>query len=549
MAYQRRVFDLLPSLRQSPFFAALAPIAAAVAVAGCFGVAQPERTESAEQPLISPIDPIIIDPPIIACPTAPKCDPTVNVDIRPSLVITQQERAEMLEAHFSLAQVLTHLLSQVKVTNEGANELYQRLWDTQNTDATGVFQEVFAPHCDDNQATINGFPVSCPRPEGALTSTDPSLFIPVALFNRFDLAPADGSHCGEYRIVYAMTGGSGRNFIIFEGQLPNPTPECGIESCRPVAEHWAKLTGETDDATFEKAVVSFYYDGLPGFGPVITPANYGLGAQGGQYGRSGGQVRTNQFGNSQQWQLREFQLDRQCFSPSPEAKKVCKLIFKPVSVKANPFGDLFDSSSQNPLASSFQSAFVAHGAGDPSEVEALALANHIMGLGLTTDEVFNAGQSTSQPFSGDPDNYVNELGSNNSFSTTIQSELTRVGSPLTPQQIARRALTQSCAGCHQLSRFQNSDLGGGIFWPPSRNFVHVDEFGFLSTALECFFLPHREAVLEQFLRNCGPFQAPACTSGQTQGGCCGGNKDEVVSMDTGTGFSSEGATLGGSTTH
>ena len=38
-----------------------------------------------------------------------------------------------------------------------------------------------------------------------MTTTD---FFPVALFNRFDLAPEDGAHCGEYRIVYAMHDGT-----------------------------------------------------------------------------------------------------------------------------------------------------------------------------------------------------------------------------------------------------------------------------------------------------------------------------------------------------
>jgi hypothetical protein len=45
----------------------------------------------------------------------------------------------------------------------------------------------------------------------------------VGLFNRFDLAPFDGSHCGEYRIVYAKHSGIAnslaRNMIIFEAAL------------------------------------------------------------------------------------------------------------------------------------------------------------------------------------------------------------------------------------------------------------------------------------------------------------------------------------------
>jgi hypothetical protein len=32
--------------------------------------------------------------------------------------------------------------------------------------------------------------------------------VPTALANRFDLAPRSGADCGEYRIVYAMVGGT-----------------------------------------------------------------------------------------------------------------------------------------------------------------------------------------------------------------------------------------------------------------------------------------------------------------------------------------------------
>ena len=39
-----------------------------------------------------------------------------------------------------------------------------------------------------------------------LGQTSPNRMVPVALFNRLDLTPADHSHCGEYRIVYVKSG-------------------------------------------------------------------------------------------------------------------------------------------------------------------------------------------------------------------------------------------------------------------------------------------------------------------------------------------------------
>ena len=72
-----------------------------------------------------------------------------------------------------------------------------------------------------------------------------------------------------------------------------------------------------------------------------------------------------------------------------------------------------------------------------------------------------------------------------------------------------RALTQSCAGCHQLSNnalLGGLDASGGLLtWPASAGFVHAVEDGTRSPALNNVFLPKRKAVLEQFL-------ADTCTS-------------------------------------
>jgi hypothetical protein len=44
-------------------------------------------------------------------------------------------------------------------------------------------------------------------------------------------------------------------------------------------------------------------------------------------------------------------------------------------------------------------------------------------------------------------------------------------------------------GCHQHSN--NRDLGGGVRWPSSIGFVHIDENGSISPALTNVFLPAR----------------------------------------------------------
>ncbi len=499
-------------------------------------------------------DPVAVGPLPTIC-AQPMCDPSRNIDQRPSLLLTRSDPngAKILDIHFALSAVLHQLIIKGGA-QQSANELFRRLWDTQNSDAGGTFNEAFQPHCDDNGSTINGFPIDCPRPEGNLTTLNTSSFIPVAVFNRFDLAANDGSHCGEYRIIYAQNDGpSGRNFVIFEGQLPNPNPQCGVDACRPIAEFWANLPNSSvDPVLLGQELEDFYFDGLPGFGPVITPKNYGLGSKGGSYGHSGGQVRTNQFGGSQQWQLREFQLARHCMTimaplnelsiadkkiPKPIGKKICKLVFNPVTVKDNPFGELFDGSNTDPRATAFQTAFVS-ASGGASTVERLA-ADSLMGIGLGTADAFNGGQSTSQPFFGDPDDYVAQLNNSapNSFTAAIDTELDNIfgsPSPLTAQNIAARALTQSCAGCHQLSN--GADLGAGLTWPASGFFVHVQESGAVSSALSTVFLPHREQVLEAYLQACNITAPPA-------GGPVAVSQAKAANSSDGSG------TLGGSTTH
>jgi hypothetical protein len=69
----------------------------------------------------------------------------------------------------------------------------------------------------------------------------------------------------------------------------------------------------------------------------------------------------------------------------------------------------------------------------------------------------------------------------------------------------------SCAGCHRLSN--GVAIGGGLAWPPSLGFTHVSERDvdveivggvaryLISPALVDALLPHRKAILEDFLND------------------------------------------------
>ncbi|MEY4579949.1 MAG: hypothetical protein RL701_4652 [Pseudomonadota bacterium] len=485
------------------------------------------------------------------------CPPPDGTRPEPTLVNTD---AFVLK-RFPLARVYKQLIDLSGLAAPSVTELYQQMWDALDKSGNAKFA---GPHCDDNASTINGFPIDCPRPETVLKDTLPESFTPVALFNRFDLTPSDGSICGEYRIVYAFGGAvgggdpypggpklptplpieviqpikttsatlastsavvatsrivptrplpvpitvNGRNFIIFEGILPNPDPTCGVEACRPVVEFWEKLASfDPGTAAGQTALAdgleNFYFNGLSGFEPVVHPNHYGVKGGGGYGQRSGGQIRTNMFIQNQEWQLREFHLRPNC----DKTGKCSKLLLDPVTVKTNPHHELFNLAAfaPDPRAPAFQAAF-------PSEAQALA-TDSVAKIGMNIADQFNAGQSTSQDFNEDY-GFQFSLGSPpNPFSAAIDSELVSIArTDLTATDIVNRATTQSCAGCHQLSN--GKPLGGKVNpqWPFSRGFVHVDEASNLSQALWCVFLPDRKTVLDGFFSSpdveCGPRDLP-----------------------------------------
>jgi hypothetical protein len=398
---------------------------------------------------------------------------SITVDPRRSLAVTDVA----LQSQFTLEAVLNQLAAQSQTPGLTGQQLFQQLWDTQNTAAAGI---TGTRHCDAEAGTLNGFPYSC-RAEGAMASSPMSLFSIVGVYNRFDLASPEGYDCGEYRMVFARNDGK-RAFLIFEAVLPNQVQDRfdGVFGCRPVENFWAQLSAVADPAVRAAQLHDFFFQGLPDFGPVISVNNYGrLG------GIRQGQVRVNQFVQAP-WELHEFKLTR--------ATSNAPFQFVPVSVKVNPFGDLFRDGGAHPRTAAFQQFF-------PSQVQKLAL-DDINRFDMTITSTFNAGESNVNA-SG---NYATLFSPATAFAGAIQAELNRIGSTLTPANIVARAQALSCAGCHQLSN--GADLGGGLTWPSSAGFVHSTEFQEvgpdgarfrISAALTDVFLPNRANILQSFL--------------------------------------------------
>lgn len=383
---------------------------------------------------------------------------------------------------------------------------------------------------------------------------------PLALFNRFDLAPANWSHCGEHRIVYGKKNPNfqDRFLLIFEAMVPNPKPELGEAGCRPIAEFWGKLSSPTagNDAQIAKRLAAFYYEGKTDptlakadlLGPVVHYKNYGGDG-------SRGQVRGNLF-MQQPWQLREW-LTQPTFDPNGPA-----LAFVVDTVKNNPLSELYkDDLTGDPILNSNVSDAVtvlhgdfvqalatgirdnlmseespAHqslakglgdfelGTGDTVEVsEAKVLLNTI---GLGNDNRFNEHQSMSQEgFGGKIDAPTTHAGPTSKLRTMLDQlskQPTPILNPQTGEIILNRAQASTCAGCHMTSPGktirQNAD-STTVLWPAvvAGGFVHVDEdTRVLSPALETSFLPFRRYLMGRHLCDVTqPAPAPAVAAAAT----------------------------------
>jgi hypothetical protein len=397
-----------------------------------------------------------------------------------------QSRRTVLETNpsalgsISLRGTLDAALGNAGINRVTSTDVYHALIDSYNT-APG--RDGSLRHCDDQQTngqpSLNGFPLACPRLEGQLFDNLDNWF-PLAFVNRLDLAPADGSNCGQQRIIFANNDG-GRMFIIVEAQVPNPDPQCGVSACLPIAEFWQSLA-EVDDP-FERGqrlADAFLVSGVGPIAPFMDARHLGP---------DGGQIRTNNF-NDFQWTLREFQLQ--------SAPQVIPL---PVSVGEAPNGELWDDFSGQARGEQCRQSFLA-------SIPNL-LSDNLATLGFPVDESCEDAESPNDGFRQDYATHMS-FGSGE-FQAEIDAAV--AGTGLSSFDVANRArFAGSCMGCHIES--SGAFLGGpsGLSAPFSSDFVHVSEQSFescdggdscfgISEALRSVFLPHRINVQRSFIES------------------------------------------------
>jgi len=436
--------------------------------------------------------------------------------------VTKPERV-LLETNVdAVANVSLSSVFQALATNGGhngdGNLLFNQIFDSYAS--VDQAQVMGGAHCGDETTdgspSLNGFRIDCNRAE-AQHVNDIGSFFATAFVNRMDLAPANGAHCGQQRMIFASNS-INRAFMILEAQIPNPAPELGIQGCRPLAQFWFDQNNDPDaKSRGSRLAQAFLQGGVPGlaefgFGAFYTAENLTVGS---------GQIRTNQF-DSDPWTLREFKL-------ALDGDAITAL---PFPVSESPNGALWNEDSGLPQGEACRESFLSALDGVVGDDMSL--------MSFVVDAACKDSESRNDFFTED---YASQL--TPGFASQIEDKLLSLGSNLSAFDVANRArFAGSCIGCHQEA--SGSFLGNNVFAPFSNDFPQVEEFTQQcgngetgscfapSNALTNVFLPGRLAVLANLLGV--PIVTNPCTGGG--GGGVGG------SSGTGGSFSTGGSVIG-----
>lgn len=373
-------------------------------------------------------------------------------------------------------------------------------------------------------------------PENLLDPVSEHGLIPIAVFNRIDLAPKSFEDCGEFRIVYSLKrplSDGARYFLIFEAVPANPetSPHEKKMFCQAVAQFWIDLP-ELDVETAGTKLERFFYEGIISdtkkFGtPVIHP--YNLGHIHGQI-RGNFRAKIEAAPNELKtlWQMREWRLKINVDADVPT------LEFASVPLENAPKIELYEDLTngsiplQN-LKSKFREYFELQLASNliapnpnVQNMDARWIINNLGGAsqsddsgpqidGRLFDEFQNmlSGNTTRDRIrfgSNGTDGIVGEFLAlsksvlDNSTSVCLEGANCQT---ISPRELLNRSHILSCGGCHQPFDNRLGKIGGEeINWPNGHDFTHVSEpdvLPRLSNALRDFFLPFRKANLENFV--------------------------------------------------
>lgn len=449
---------------------------------------------------------------------APSDPVRLTPDQQRAVVLTIHDNPDVFKSDFSLTRTLRNILATASgadpssVQDAQIKELLKSLLagfgETKLTNEDGSISFTVTPRDGEKALT----------PDDLLNDTSPTRMVPVALFNRLDLAPADHSYCGEYRIVYVKSGPTDargvvfdkRMTLIFEAVLPNPDVSGDRKHCEAVWRLWKTFAQkDANEAQIGETLSRFYYEGSDldtqqKFTPVVSFDHYGI---------NGGQVRANSFvrnsaaDNKLNWHLRQWRVALDAKYPTKPPT------FQPEPVNETPFRGYFngdpstapgsDADRFKALSGLFQSTFAQVNVGQLLSVDGVAaipeppqvtVDDLIDNVGVDIDDKFYAVESDAGPFGGPAlDDPAVAIGSNQSLAIAIDARIAslKVGAACGVKQehVLNRMAAMTCGGCHQFAN--GKEIAPGIRWPLSLNFVQIDEAGNMSNLLLDRFLPFR----------------------------------------------------------
>lgn len=448
---------------------------------------------------------------------------TNSVSVLPQRSLFERNGAAL--TGFSVAETLVRIATNGGV--EGGVAWHDAMFKTVSRAAS--FPGEPGPFCDGAgfPARINDFIVGCASNAAPLVG-QVDQWEGLSVANRFDLAPEGGENCGEARVSFYVPPGRisapERAFMIFEAVVPNPHPELGLDGCRPLQAFWASLSLIDDPEERGEKLVQAFYTGEPdlvaaGFGPFLSFDNFGPNK---------GRVRTETLGGNPiaLWDFREFRL-----------LEGGGAVAMPV---AQSFSLTAFSGADHPKTAPCREELLA-------TLGTLLPANpNALGIDVPPPCFDGASGNFGTRFED-----VITVGGQPAFAAALESRASELvpGIGLTAVQLAARAsFSGTCIGCHHRPDSpQYRDLGQGITLPvvtpePGESLDDVDftqvnnlreepcaaegpdaaQTCFkLSPVLGGIFLPHRKAVLENYLNTPpGTFEPPP--PGQTSTHTIGG---------------------------
>lgn len=301
---------------------------------------------------------------------------------------------------------------------------------------------------------------------------------PIAIVNRFDLAPPDYPHCGEYRLIFSRrTEHAARLHIAVEIVLPKTRQQKGKEACADVVTFWQDLIRTEPADTRRDQLERFFFGGVGSRRAALDPRSF----------ERGGRIRTSEISKARP-KFRQFELKRDCASARPCVARLVR-----VPLDNTPDAALFVAESARGAA--FRSEFLR-------QVASLAIPD-VNRYFMNVDHAYSVSdiEGFMPPFNYRlPFRRSLKTRPGQEFREQIAHELKKAGSDLTPENIIDRAETQNCAGCHA----KPGPVGNGLVFPKAFDSgEHIADDSLLgavrlSPALEKVFLPYRIRLLAGF---------------------------------------------------